>query len=151
MALLCSPMENLAPPLAELMDPALQKQVTAKVNKAILEVQGIPKEAKIRHLVRLRAWAEQRIRRERREMSNMDLGLYVVSQTSDDGMGALSSQFNNVMRWERKYWVTAGAPFLFLLCFMESRVIYHGLFSFSQVGIGVGSAFSAGAIVNMLA
>jgi len=47
--------------------------------------------------------------------------------------------------------VTAGVFFPFLLCFMELCVIYHGFFSFSQVGIGVGSAFSTGAIVSMLA
>lgn len=49
--------------------------------------------------------------------------------------------------------MTAGVFFsFFLMCFMELCVIYHGLFSsFSQVGIGVGSAFSTGAIVNMLA
>ncbi|CAZ83533.1 unnamed protein product [Tuber melanosporum] len=88
MALLCFPMENLAPPLAELMDPALRRQVADKVNEAILEVQGVPKEAKIRRLVRLRAWAEQRMRSERRDMPNMDLGLDVESQTSDDAMGA---------------------------------------------------------------
>ena len=64
MALLYFPMENLAPPLAELMDPVLRRQVAAKVNEAILEVQGVSKEAKIRRLVRLRAWAEQRMRSE---------------------------------------------------------------------------------------
>ncbi|KAG0637009.1 hypothetical protein HOY80DRAFT_924939 [Tuber brumale] len=88
MALLCFPMENLAPPLVEMMDPALRRQVAAKVNEAILEVQGVPKEAKIRRLVRLRAWAEQRMRSERRDMPNMNLGLDVASQTSDDAMGA---------------------------------------------------------------
>jgi len=45
--------KNLAPPLAELMDPALRRQVAANVNEAILGVQGVPKEAKIRRLVRL--------------------------------------------------------------------------------------------------
>ena len=88
MALLCFPMENLAPPLAELMDPVLRRQVAAKVNEAILEVQGVSKEAKIRRLVRLRAWAEQRMRSEPRDMLNMDLRLDVASQISDDAMGA---------------------------------------------------------------
>jgi len=81
-------MENLAPPLAELMDPVLRRQVAAKVNEAILEVQGVSKEAKIRRLVRLRAWAEQRMRSEPRDMLNMDLRLDVASQISDDAMGA---------------------------------------------------------------
>jgi len=81
-------MENLAPPLAELMDPVLRRQVAAKVNEAILEVQGVSKEAKIRRLVRLRAWAEQRMRSEPRDMPNMDLRLDVASQISYDAMGA---------------------------------------------------------------
>jgi len=88
MALLCFPMENLAPPLAELMDPVLRRQVVGKVNEAILELQGVSKEAKIRRLVRLRAWAEQRMRSERRDMPNMGFGLDVGSQSSDDAMGA---------------------------------------------------------------
>lgn len=61
MALLCFPPENLAPPLAELMDPALRRNVAAQVNEAILESESWMKEAKIRGLVRLRGWAEQRL------------------------------------------------------------------------------------------
>lgn len=87
MALLCFPPQNLAPPLAELMDPALRKQVATKVNEAILDAQGVPKEAKIRRLVRLRAWAEQRIRNEKRDIPPMDLGLD-LGQPVDEPMGA---------------------------------------------------------------
>jgi len=36
-------MKNLAPHLAELMNPALRRQVAAKINEAILEVEGVPK------------------------------------------------------------------------------------------------------------
>jgi len=61
MALLCFPPESLAPPLAELMDPALRKTVAAKVNEAILENGSWMKEAKLRGLVRLRGWAEQKL------------------------------------------------------------------------------------------
>ena len=61
MALLCFPPDSLAPPLAELMDPALRKTVAAKVNEAILENESWMKEAKIRGLVRLRGWAEQKL------------------------------------------------------------------------------------------
>lgn len=76
MALLCFPMDKLAPPLAELMDPALRRQVASKVNEAILEAQGVPKEAKIRRMIRLRAWAEQKMRSTIKEDApNLDLGL----------------------------------------------------------------------------
>lgn len=87
MALLCFPPNNLAPPLAELMDPALRRQVAARVNEAILDAQGVPKEAKIRRLVRLRGWAEQRIRNEKRDIPPMDLGLD-LGQSADEPMGS---------------------------------------------------------------
>ena len=87
MPFLCFPIENLAPPFAELIDPALRRQVPAKVNEATLKVQGVPKEAKVGRLVRLRAWVEQRMTSERRETPNMDLGLDVASQTLDNTMG----------------------------------------------------------------
>lgn len=86
MALLCFPPNNLAPPLAELMDPALRRQVAAKVNEAILHAQGVEKEAKIRRLVRLRGWAEQRARGEKRDIPQMDLGLD-LGQSADEPMG----------------------------------------------------------------
>jgi len=87
MALLCFPIENLAPPLAVLIDPALRRQVPAKVNDVTLEVQGVPKEPTVGPLVSLMAWADQRMRSERREMPGMDLGLDVASQTLDNTMG----------------------------------------------------------------
>jgi len=87
MALLCFPPNNLAPPLAELMDPALRKRVATKVNEAILDAQGVPKEAKIRRLVRLRAWGEQRIRNEKRDVPPMGLGLD-LGQPADEPMDA---------------------------------------------------------------
>ena len=88
MALLCFPPDNLAAPLAELMDPQLRKQVAAKVNEAILEAQGVMPEAKVRGLVRLRAWIEHvaatsdtpRLR----AIPRMDLGL-----TTREGNGVV--------------------------------------------------------------
>jgi hypothetical protein len=75
MALLCFPPDNLAPPLAELMDPQLRRRVGGEVNEAIMVAQGVQKEAKIRGLVRLRAWGEQMLRNQRKDIPAMDLGL----------------------------------------------------------------------------
>jgi glucose-induced degradation protein 8 len=59
MALLIFPTENLAPQLAELIDPQLRKAVASRVNEAILSSQGVRREAQIRKLVRMRAWSEK--------------------------------------------------------------------------------------------
>jgi hypothetical protein len=77
MALLCFPRENLAAPLAELMDPALRRRVAAQVNETIMEAQGLAKEPKIRSLVKLRAWSEDRARNTKkdRDLPPLELGL----------------------------------------------------------------------------
>ncbi|KAL7275732.1 hypothetical protein RUND412_001315 [Rhizina undulata] len=75
MALLCFPPDNLAPVLAELLDPALRRDVAARVNEALLRRQGLQKEAKIRSLVRLRGWAENAIKNEWTHVPEMKLGL----------------------------------------------------------------------------
>ena len=76
MALLIFPPENLAPPLAALLDPALRKTVADKVNEAILINQGARREAKIMNVVRLRAWAEQKAREQKRDLpAKLHLGL----------------------------------------------------------------------------
>lgn len=66
MALLIFPTENLAPQLAELIDPQLRKSVANRVNEAILSSQGARREAQIRKLVRLRAWSERMARKSAR-------------------------------------------------------------------------------------
>ncbi|KAF8248725.1 hypothetical protein K440DRAFT_624179 [Wilcoxina mikolae CBS 423.85] len=77
MALLCFPRDNLAPPLAELMDPALRRSVANEVNETIIEAHGLQKEAKIRSLVKLRAWCENRLRSQQNGMLHLNLGLDV--------------------------------------------------------------------------
>jgi len=81
MALLCFPSDRLASPLAELMDPQMRKQVASEVNEAILEAQGIMPEAKVRGLVRLRAWIEHIAATSEssrlRSIPRMELGLSV--------------------------------------------------------------------------
>lgn len=62
LSLLIFPTENLAPSLAPLLHPDLRKDIATRVNEAILQSQGARKEARLRNLVKLRAWAEQKAR-----------------------------------------------------------------------------------------
>ncbi|KAF2838681.1 hypothetical protein M501DRAFT_1011478 [Patellaria atrata CBS 101060] len=62
MALLIFPRENLSPPLAGLLDSSLRQQVATRVNEAILLSQGKDREAKIKGLIKLRVWSEQKAR-----------------------------------------------------------------------------------------
>lgn len=84
MALLIFPPDNLAPPLAELLDPNLRKTVANRVNEAILSSQGARREARIRNLVRLRAWAEQKAREAKKDLpATLDLGLDPAKEAQD--------------------------------------------------------------------
>jgi len=84
MALLIFPPENLAPPLADLLNPNLRQAVANKVNEAILLSQGARREARIKSLVRLRAWAENRAREAKKDLpSRLPLGL--DSDSTHDG------------------------------------------------------------------
>lgn len=61
--LILLPSDNLAPHLAELLQPSLRREVASRVNEAILTVAvGGRGEARLRSLVRLRHWAEQKAR-----------------------------------------------------------------------------------------
>jgi len=76
MALLIFPPDNLSPPLAALLDPNLRKTIANRVNEAILSSQGARREARIRNLVRLRTWAEQKARESKKDIpATLDLGL----------------------------------------------------------------------------
>jgi hypothetical protein len=76
MALLIFPPDNLAPPLAALLDPSLRKDVAKKVNEALLHSQGESTRAKIYDLVRLRAWSEEKAREAKKDLPDrIDLGL----------------------------------------------------------------------------
>ncbi|KAK3712800.1 hypothetical protein LTR37_008891 [Vermiconidia calcicola] len=67
MALMIFPPEKMAPEFKELLDVSLREKVASDVNKAILEARGERAEAKIRQLVRARAWAEAQARHARVE------------------------------------------------------------------------------------
>lgn len=66
----------LQPQLAELLEPALRRQVASRVNEAILTSMGSRGEARIRGLVRLRSWAEAKAREAGKELPpSLPLGL----------------------------------------------------------------------------
>lgn len=76
MALLVFPPDNLEPHLAELLHPDLRRTVADNVNKAILKRQNQRRDAAIRNLVRLRAWAENTARDSKKDLpARIELGL----------------------------------------------------------------------------
>ena len=91
MALLIFPPENLAPPLAALLDPNLRQTVANRVNEAILGNQGARREARIRNLVRLRAWAEKKAREANKDIPpKLSLGLDADKEGHDDDDEAMT-------------------------------------------------------------
>ncbi|KAF2149025.1 hypothetical protein K461DRAFT_282503 [Myriangium duriaei CBS 260.36] len=85
MALLIFPPEKLTPPLKALLDLSLRQTVASSVNEAILASQGERREARIRNLVRVRAWAEQKAREAKLDLPpTLDLG---ASQSLDGQAG----------------------------------------------------------------
>ncbi|MCJ1438037.1 hypothetical protein MMC27_007424 [Xylographa pallens] len=76
MALLIFPPDNLAPPLAALLDTKLRKDVAKRVNEAILQSNGERTKSKLLELVRTRAWAEQKARDAKKDIPDrIDIGL----------------------------------------------------------------------------
>lgn len=76
MSLLFFPSDNLEPHLAALLHPDLRRCVADDVNKAIITSQHQRRDATIRNLVRLRAWAENTSRDAKKDLpANMELGL----------------------------------------------------------------------------
>jgi len=76
MALLVFPADSLEPNLAALLQPGLRQTVADNVNKAILASRGRRRDAKIRSLVRLRAWAESSAREIKKDYpARIELGL----------------------------------------------------------------------------
>lgn len=69
--------KTLDPSLAALLKPDLRRDVADKVNKAIVERQLHRRDAAIRHLVQMRAWAENTVRKDAKYglPSRIDLGL----------------------------------------------------------------------------
>ncbi|KAG6053263.1 hypothetical protein E4U17_004893 [Claviceps sp. LM77 group G4] len=77
MALLLFPPNALEPQLAALLDPDLRRSAADSVNKAILEKLSTRREAAIRRLVKLRAWAEETAREKFVSLpASLDIGLH---------------------------------------------------------------------------
>lgn len=76
MALLVFPADSLEPNLAALLQPGLRQTVADRVNKAVLTSRGQRRDARIRNLVRLRAWAENTAREIKKDLpARIELGL----------------------------------------------------------------------------
>ncbi|OOQ82556.1 Glucose-induced degradation protein 8 like protein [Penicillium brasilianum] len=98
LALLIFPSDNLSPSLASLLDPSLRKDIAQRVNEAILQNQGARKEARLRNLVKLRAFAEHKARDAKKDIPDkLDIGLLGdndnnQSRNSNDATNNGSSQ-----------------------------------------------------------
>lgn len=76
MALLIFPHDNLQPELAALLSSDLRRTTATKVNEAVLVRQNQRREAAIRQLVRMRAWAENSARLKKKDLpETIELGL----------------------------------------------------------------------------
>lgn len=85
MALLIFPPDKLTPQLKALLDTSLRQTVATAVNEAILASEGERREARIRNLVRLRAWAEQSARESKLDIpESIELG---ASHSAEERMG----------------------------------------------------------------
>ncbi|KKZ62039.1 hypothetical protein EMCG_03501 [[Emmonsia] crescens] len=85
LSLLIFPSDNLAPSLAALLDPELRKSIANRVNEAILQSQGARREARLRNLVKLRSWAEQKAREAKKDLpEKLDIGLEQDRNTNNN-------------------------------------------------------------------
>ena len=77
MSLLFFSPEKLPDELKYLLEPGLRRDVADKVNMAILHHQSRRREAAIRQLVKMRAWAENTARESKKELPDrIDLGIH---------------------------------------------------------------------------
>lgn len=87
MALMIFPSEKMTPEFKELLDLRLREKVANSVNRAILESRGQRCEAKIRQLVRARAWAEAQAREAKLDVPpEVPIGLDAQPPTIGDAM-----------------------------------------------------------------
>lgn len=91
MALMIFPPEKMTAEFKELLDLKLRESVATSVNKAILESRGQRSEAKIRQLVRARAWAEAQAREAKIDVpADLHIGLDAREPRSDVGDAMLA-------------------------------------------------------------
>ncbi|KAF2201739.1 hypothetical protein GQ43DRAFT_22185 [Delitschia confertaspora ATCC 74209] len=85
MALLLLPPEKFEPPHSELLQPSFRRGVANDVNEAILASMGAQREARLRNLVRLRAWAEHTARNAGKDLPAI-LSFGIHAEGGTDGM-----------------------------------------------------------------
>jgi hypothetical protein len=73
--------------LTELLEPSLRRNVASKVNEVILTSMGAHGESRMRSLVRLRQWAETKVRAAGRDIPSLPLGLQDADERSANGNG----------------------------------------------------------------
>ncbi|XXG95077.1 Uridine kinase [Hypoxylon texense] len=88
MSLLVFGHDKLDPSIAALLKPGLRRDVADKVNKAMLQSQYQRRDAAIRHLVQMRAWSEENVRKEGKKdlPARIDLGLDSDSSDKPGGV-----------------------------------------------------------------
>lgn len=87
MALMIFPADKMPSQFAELLDLKLREKVANSVNEAILKSKDQRPEAKIRQLVRARAWAEMQARESRVELpETIPIGLDGPADADADAM-----------------------------------------------------------------
>jgi glucose-induced degradation protein 8 len=78
------PSDTLQPQLADLLKPSLRREVASRVNQAILNGMGRKGEARLRSLLRLRNWAEQKAREAGKDLPpELPLGLQDMDGPAD--------------------------------------------------------------------
>ncbi len=93
MALLIFPPDNLAPPLAALLDPALRQEVAQQVNQALLLSQGERTKATLYDLVNHRSWAHQKALESKKDYvpEHLDLGFDTAQNGHESSRNGTSS------------------------------------------------------------
>lgn len=80
------PSEDALPPqFAELLKPSFRRDVASRVNEAILESMNAPRDSRLRDLVRLRVWAEDKARSLNKDLPpKIPFGLQDTDDTSSE-------------------------------------------------------------------
>jgi hypothetical protein len=86
MALIIFPHDTLQPELAALLSSDLRRTTATKVNEAVLLRQNRRREAAIRQLVRMRAWAETSARSKKKDLPD-SIGIGLNEDSMEYGEG----------------------------------------------------------------
>lgn len=87
MALMIFQPEKMPQEFRELLDVRLREKVATDVNKAILSARGERAEAKIKQLIRARAWAEVQAREAKADLpAHIPIGLDVADEMNGDAV-----------------------------------------------------------------